>query len=733
MPDLFGRRLFGRSAASLRENPLPLIAPSGTTLILLQFTQSLQTLGLEEGEIPVLTEGPMISCSLPRYRALSDLEGLVQSQVLSIDDVGGGWRSMPAGELGLDNWPLEPLDLLACAADRGCYSAQLNRCQRPCESEGSVLKPALVEAPILPQGCGRYELGCVDGDVYGPEEQCAEGAFDFVPRGGCEPLIPQCALQQWRDQPGVCHVRAGATGSGTFDAPYGSLEEARRPECAQGVVLHGAVEAERATWDRQMPEAILGCPDVSALTLREPLALRGESLLIQGVQIHGGVLGLYQGEAQLEGVKLNDVRVQVREASLRGTRVVFEGPSAGVSALVNAEVDLERVGFAGCSEHGYCVNAVGGRVRLEDFAMVGTSTNASIRGVSTAHLHLQRGLIEEGRARGIEVLEDTAGNAPTLEASDLVVRNTAASGDRGVYGEGLFAQGVADLMLRRVVIFNVQRIGLFALGGANVDFEDIVVRDVRFQRLGSNGIQLERKPEHRGVPERVRVNRAQIEGVTSEGLLCVECIASAQPDERARFENIVVNSRGTVTDSTGQGIRLNEGSAHLLRARVTGAIMNGIGVRPNGGTQLVESVLVEGADNGITIGRETMMPCSVTLSNIEVRQPKERGLVFQSGQAQVDNLKIEGGRVGIDVQPSFGCQGLSVERFSIEGAEIGVEIGQGANDGIGYSLSDGEIIGNEAGRGIGISISRCVPGRLEALTDRVLLQSLHRVFAVEGE
>ena len=96
---------------------------------------------------------------------------------------------------------------------------------------------------------------------------------------------------------------------------------------------------------------------------------------------------------------------------------------------------------------------------------------ASLEGSS--HLTLVRVLIDHSRRGGIVSREST-----TLDATDLVLRNTEASGPRGL-GAGMFLTGLRA-SLTRVIVEGSRVIGIGVTGAtATLDAHDLVVRDTQ--------------------------------------------------------------------------------------------------------------------------------------------------------------------------------------------------------------------------------------------------------------
>jgi hypothetical protein len=216
----------------------------------------------------------------------------------------------------------------------------------------------------------------------------------------------------------VLHVRAGGGpgGSGTADAPFGTIAEAVAAAVPGSVIALGrgrfaeavALPAGVTLWGACVAETEVACPVPSESS--GTLAVGGADTEVRNLRVGGSCHGIRVGGADA-ALRLDDVviagamtlglRVGER-AALSGRNVVVRDtqPDAsdgafgrGLQASARAQVDLGRVSFERNGEGGVTVADEGTGVRLSDVAIRDTACRPS-DGQLGRGIHLQDGRVE---------------------------------------------------------------------------------------------------------------------------------------------------------------------------------------------------------------------------------------------------------------------------------------------------------------------------------------------------
>ncbi len=153
----------------------------------------------------------------------------------------------------------------------------------------------------------------------------------------------------------------------------------------------------------------------------------------------------------------------------------------GIDAQLGAHVALSRVIADDNRYFGIILYDADTSVAVSDVLVRGTRERASdgtggggIGVAEGAHLVLSRALVEDSRANGI-IVSDLGS---TLEATQLIVRDTLPQSADGTLGVGLAAQDGARAVVTGARVERSHFLGMGSLAGASVVLRDVVVSAV---------------------------------------------------------------------------------------------------------------------------------------------------------------------------------------------------------------------------------------------------------------
>lgn len=368
-----------------------------------------------------------------------------------------------------------------------------------------------------PAACGAGQQGCAVGElaeggegascaaITGVAWSCPPGFVEdpsqpkeSVGPGPCKPDPSDCGSEKFHGAPtdpsGVVYVEQGFEGGsdGSKDKPFATLTQALAAKPKTVMLAAGTYVGSLAF---SAPVVLRGrC----AALVRLQGSADGPTLHVQAVAAPGVVLqrlsvaGAGVAVSVAAGGVAKAERVHLRLGSSHGVAVTGagshfdaadmlvsapdKGGGRGVFAFGGASVTLKRVRLSEATYAGLDVDGAATKVDAKELLIDHTRPDASGAGglavgaAGAARVDLSGALLTSSRWVGM--LVDGAGT--TVEARDLVVRETAGAADGGANGFGLAISGGASLDLRHAVVANNRDAAIFVLGvksrvsGANV-------------------------------------------------------------------------------------------------------------------------------------------------------------------------------------------------------------------------------------------------------------------------
>ncbi len=621
--------------------------------------------------------------------------------------------------------------------------------------------PASVETPRLapcPAGW-RVAPDSVEADLVacdpwpgasGPQD-CDRDEAHFPGAAGCVRLGSSCPAGDFADdipaKATVVHVLAGAAagGDGSAGAPFATIAEAvatasdgaivavSKGEFDEAVVIDRPITVWGACVAQTRVASSVSDEDAATLHLTgeggaivRNLTLGGErrALLVEGTAVEVGLEDALVENARRQGVFVDVGGIlRVDHVAIRSTRTSGGVRGYGI-ALAAGRATMSFVSVEASHTIGIVATGADTTLVASDVAIRGTLSDDAqtggygLQATGGAHVVLERTAIEGSRTEG--VLAGQPGT--TLDATDLVVRDTEGQELDGEFGFGIEILDGATAEIRRASIDRNRASGVVVGRTSSAFLEDVLVRDTQEETSsGDLGFGLEIIDV--GVVDalRVAVVRSRTVGVLVEG-------AGASLDAT---DLLVRETRGRAIDSTyGVGIQVEEGAeCDLLRAEIARNRGVGIGVAAGsrlGGMDLavIESRSQESdgvAGRGIEVSGATDIARAWFSGNREVS-------VFAVGPAAtltLEDVEIEGtaqaecADAGCEAPGGSGLvavggASLTATRFAIRDNELcGVQVAYDAE----LDLVDGEVARNLVGANVQIEafdISR--------LQDRVLFR-----------
>jgi hypothetical protein len=269
-----------------------------------------------------------------------------------------------------------------------------------------------------------------------------------------------------------------------------------------------------------------------------------------------------------------------RNLVVRDTRGDVDGTFGhGIEVRPGAHVVLESALLERNREHALSVAGAGATLDARDLAVMNTLPDQNYGGygygialAEGSHAALDRVIIGASREAGLFV----ADVGTTAEAHDLVVRDTESQQADGTAGDGIVVQSGGALVLSRALLERNRYHGMI-VGGSTVDASDVVIRDTRAETAtleGGRGIAAQ-SSAHVALA-RALLDRNQQAGLSAHLGAIVEAhdvvIRDTQPQESNAGYGVGAwaqeDSRITLTDARIEGAGL-VGIASLLSAVVT--------------------------------------------------------------------------------------------------------------------------------------------------------------------
>lgn len=364
---------------------------------------------------------------------------------------------------------LPELDLVACAAGGGCGRGEGTSCATPCPEPPPIEPPAPPEPPEPPE-LPSYGSECPPGwapsmvlgvpgsrwcDPPPRRAGCGPGEAQLAGSDRCVRLGAECPTEDWGPggAPGrtTLYVRPGGSGSGSRDAPFGTISGA--------LVAAGpgdTIALARGTYREalQVDRAVrIGGACARDTVIAPPLgaALRvvdGATLELADVRVEGGTVGVLASgpgvRVELAGVVLDGLGTA--EHGLRaehGAVIVARSVLArdhlfgGAAAEEHASIELAGVALEGAGVAGASAAGEGARLLAEGVAIRDSRTDPASP-ASTGHgfvastgaeLEVSESVMEDLGGYGV------VGSSPrSVRVERAVVRRAGQPHGGGIFG-----------------------------------------------------------------------------------------------------------------------------------------------------------------------------------------------------------------------------------------------------------------------------------------------------------
>ncbi len=572
----------------------------------------------------------------------------------------------------------------------------------PAPPEALSLTPCPAGWREVPQAAG--EPATCDPWPAGGPSVCPPEQAHFPGEPGCRVVGAACPGGDWADglpASGVLYVKAGAGagGTGTRGAPFGTIAQALAAAAlgttialskgtfteafsiGAGITVRGACAGQTTLAAPSAARAGIVSGTGAGATVRD-LRVTGARSAVwvdtpgASVNLSGVIVERAAGVALAAGTGGS---ITGHDVVVRDTQLYRGGAGWAVDVEVGGSVDLARVVISGSVETAVAGSGSGSTVRLTDAAVRHTRARsdgqlgyaAAVRG--GASLTLTRAAVEDSQALGV-LLGDHAQGAFT----DVVVRDTIASGASSDFGSGVLLEAGATLTWTRGLIERTRTQALTVRDAlTRATLRQLVVRDTAVE--ASTGVDGEGLlVQHGAVAE---VDHAFIARSHRNGVLVVGAQASLADVEIAGTSN---SSPGLIPDGVGLQVS-SGGTVTLRRVRVSRSERGGIFVVGTGSTVTGSDLLVvdgrcnEG-DRRDGIGAVLDHGGAMTLTRVAIQRNATLGLQLSDPGtiANLEDLLIEDtssdlaagvfGR-GFQVQ---GEARLSVNRGVLQGnADVG--------------------------------------------------------------
>ncbi len=466
--------------------------------------------------------------------------------------------------------------------------------------------------------CEPYPEGrqdCSDIEIHVPGTTGCVRVGHECPAGGFPATIPTAA--------DVRYVRAGAAGTGTRSAPFGTIGEALRAVAAEGTVV------------------------VAPGTYREQLRIE------RAVTLLGACASETIIEAPADAVAA--VLVTAGPASLRDLTV--RGARTAVYVTVGANLNVEDVRVERFAESG--LRAVGGTLTAQRFSIRAVAGTEQVGLLTSAGGHL---LAERGAVVGMRLYAGACS-----EGAELTVRDVGIIGgppDDAVRG-GVEAHQDATATLERVAIEGTCAFGVGSSLRSTLRATDVVVRDTHAQepdalRGAGAGIELRATLEL----SRVLFERAVFSAILST------------PDggSIAATDVAILDTRNDPVEHRARGLSLAaQTHATLDRVRVRGGTLPALLLAADGTSVTARDLDVAdvGASPTFGVGALHAQLASVLRGErIRVRRTTSAGLVLMDGaRGSLEDVAIEDTRA--ELRGDLG-RGITVQNAGLFGRRVRV-------------------------------------------------------------
>ncbi len=585
----------------------------------------------------------------------------------------------------------------------------------------------------------------------GPED-CASHEAHFPGGPGCERVGAPCPAGDFaEDIPGdatVLYVMAGAPagGTGSRDDPFATIAaaiEAAPPDAVVSIskgTFDEAVELTRTVtlWGACVEETVLS-PSRPNETGAVVAVLDGAAVLrrltLTGPRV--GIWDMSPGEPLvIDSLVVRDVRVAGAYVEGGGVvsahdlviRDVAAGTGGsfgwGIAILEGAQLDLSRAVVQRTSEGGISVDGKGTLFAATDLAVSDTrglpdgTFGTGLQVIYGASANVERGIILRSVGDGILAAEPGS----TLNATGLVVRETAARPSDGTLGYGLEVLAGAQADLRQTTCDRNRSTGIRAHGGSLVA-EDLVVRETLSSKGEAElGLGLDVLEDGTAEITRGAFVRNRTIGVRAmDGGLVLATDVSVE----ATLANEVSGGAGFgLSANRGGSMQVTRGAVGWNRS--TGVLVSGEGSRVDGEDLSIHDTQSDDVERRFGYGIAIQGGGGVQVLRMAVQGNLGYGVVaFDPGTAAlledllvaetreqacvVDTCPTEGRGTGI---AAMGSAAIEATRFrTSEGALCGIQMAAGGT----VDLHLGEVSRNRIGANV-----QTVGFDLARLQDRVL-------------
>ena len=333
--------------------------------------------------------------------------------------------------------------------------------------------------------------------VRGTRERASDrtGGLGIDVQGGAHSVLTHVVVEDNRDT-GIYVDGAGTSVEASDVVVRGTREQASDGTFGFGVVVKSG--AHFVPTRTLIDDNRAGGIDISGAGT----SVEASNLVVRGTRERASDHGFGQGILVSDGARfvltlslIDDNRMYgiivdgvgtVVEASDVVVRATREPASSGVDGegidvQFGAQVVLSRAVVEDSRMNGVLAVGVGTTVHLTDTVvratrevMSGGTMGAGIQGREGAGVVLLRVLVDDNRDWGVVVV----GAGTSVEASELVVRDTLPQSADGTGGAGVWAQLGAQVVLTGARVQGSHWVGVGSVAGANVVLRDVVVSGI---------------------------------------------------------------------------------------------------------------------------------------------------------------------------------------------------------------------------------------------------------------
>lgn len=638
----------------------------------LLFSESLEQLGLEPGEVP------LASANVPYSRALPPTPHVFFFE----HDRETFEPASPDQIRSLEAFRIQDLTPVECVSKGGCYGvSDQSRCTIPCPAPTPIEAPNFTGEPdqpappqFAPCPSGWRTVVSAESNrpetcepfALGAETSCGPFEAWFLGDTACSEVGDPCPSGEWPlglpvGSP-VFYVKADAPpgGDGSLASPYQTIGEAIAQSSPGGSIALAAGDY-RESIDLPVDVHVVGvCAERVRIVAPSPsdpvVRARGGSLanlrLVGGA---GALVGEASASLEVRGVIVEDTEgaegaaISLAEGTVLGASELLVRRSAGDAiSAIGASFELSRVVMTDVAQT--AVRAASSTVTVSDLTVSAVGLH-SIWADQGSTVRLERFVLHPSAEQGL-LIED--GSRGLIDGG--VLRGTPA-----VESER-FRIAIRDgsaLTASRILLEGADRSGIF-VHSSTVTLSDSWV-DVRLGAglfvTTASVLEL----------DRVRIDDAGLSSVIHV------------PDGVVRISDLaVVRSVPVRPDYFQNALRMSGSSSQLelRRVRIEGAYNPGVYTLVSNAVDVSDLTIVE-AVGGFEVDSSSFPPRDITVRRLLIQDSSGMGLLI-GGNATIEDARIRGsggGSIGVDSDDALVA---SLHRIEIENAH-----------GFGLQLSDG--------------------------------------------